>query len=348
MSRVALLPTAGCPFTTAFYFHFFEKYWQDEVDRLFIHFNATVEKEVADFCRDLVTKNDKVVFLYENRLLSMFVALTQLVEASGEDHVLFIHDDAIILRRGVVDKYFGMVESGEYDAVGTPRGCCDPLISDQTIKKFKLSEEESKGGPNFWMCFFFCKRSDVDKTDKNFGPYHGFKGGSYVKELDWVVPDVSAPGLGHDVGVWFSIQMRSLGLRFKYTEVKGPSGREFEDYREKKGQFAGDVEWLHLTSLSRSMYSEYIDENDIPIGNRKRVNVRPIPFTPQEWHRGWNHERKAGWWVMIMERFWDDLEPIAEFRDLYRDAVYRYHRRSGLNLSRVNQLATIYKELVKL
>ena len=343
MSRVALLPTAGCPFANAFYFHFFERYWQNDVDRLFIHFNSPVEKEVADFCRGLVTRNDKVVFLYKDDLLYHGNALTPLFEASNEDYILFIEEDAPILQHGVVDKYFKMVENEEYNAVGVPRGCCSSCLTERVVERFGPSVED-KLQVNFWPCFFFCKRGDVEKTDKNFGG-KTFNDGDYIKELDWTVP---AGGVASDTFVWFSVQMRSLWLSFKHATAKGNTGHDIEEYESKTGQFAEPLEWLHVGSLSLPMYTDYVDGNNIPIGLRKRAGSLPVPPKKYVGVDQQFLEMKAGWKAMIMERFWSDLEPIAEFRDLYKDAFYQRCYFDGLDMDRVKKRALIYKELLKL
>ena len=189
-----------------------------------------------------------------------------------------------------------------------------------------------------------CKRSDVEKTDKNFHR-RLFEKGEYIEELDWVCP---TEDIGNDTFVWFSIQMRALGLRFKHVQMPPTVGKEMEDYRRRRRHFAKGVEWVHVSSLSMMMYASYIDENDIPIGLRRRPYARPVPFTPRVGQDLWNQERKAAWKLMIMERFWEDLEPIAGFRDLYKEAAERLWRRCELDEGRVKGLAKVYKELVKL
>lgn len=340
VSRVALLPTRGDPFTLMLCFHFFEKVWQDEVNRLFILLNSPEEKEVIEFIRKTVTRNPKVVFRYVDHPIDHGPALTEIFKVSNEDIVVFIEADSIIFKKGIVDKYCRLVEAGTYDCVGSPRWCCSNEIVDRMKNLFHLTDIEYPIGANYWPCFFFARRKDLEKTDLNFAGKN-FPAGEYIPQLQWT-PQVPVCG---DTFVWMSIQLRALGLKFLGVEQYHGNAWDFNAYAMKQALFDGTCPWLHNGTLDSAIEDIFTDDKDIPLARRFEDGALPCIPTKMSVIKE-EMERRLSWCLLSVNYFWNDCHEIAEFRDLYKKAIEKYIKRFNLDMLRIMHSMGIYRELI--
>ena len=51
MSRAVLLPTPCDPFLIKYWLENFSRYYEDNIDKLYVHLNSPIEKEVIDYKR---------------------------------------------------------------------------------------------------------------------------------------------------------------------------------------------------------------------------------------------------------------------------------------------------------
>ncbi|TAL40042.1 MAG: hypothetical protein EPN89_20175 [Methylovulum sp.] len=337
-SRIALLPIRGDPFPFKLTFHFFEKIWQDEVDKLFVLLDGPIEIEVVEFIRKFVTKNPKVVFKYIGHPIDHGPALTEMFNASNEDIVIFIESDSVIFKKGIVDKYCKLIEDGSIDCVGSPRGSCDKQIYDREVAHFHLPADIQ---PNYWPCFFFARRKDLQKTDLHFAG-RNFKAGEYIPQLDWTVPSHQ----GTDTFVWMSIQLRALGLRFLNVEQYHGNLHDFHYRQTKTFLFDGICPWLHNGTLDSAIEDVLTDDNDIPLARRKEPGaIKRIPTLNCE--KG-EIERRVSWLLLPLDYFWNECDEISEFRHLYKKAIDKYIDRLGLDRDRIANSIIMYRGLIGL
>lgn len=196
--------------------------WQHTIDKLIIKYNETNHGEALT-C--MINKLDRK---YE--------------------YLLFVESDAIILDPTYVDKCFSLIESGEYDYIGSPRMSCHSQISEAARIKWGLDYGgEGDKGPNFWPNFFFCKHTDLLKTDLNFGS-RNWKPGEYIDILDHTVQGNEI--IGGDTFVWMSIQLR--GLKLKYKEIPQYHSSPYDILHAEQGTnlWDGKCPWFHMGSLS--------------------------------------------------------------------------------------------------
>ena len=190
--------------------------WQDEVDHL---------------RTDLTTK------IHSDKLRDM-------VRESKADYLLLCEDDGIIFKKGIVDKYFKMLESGEFDVIGSQRFSCGQEIARIVTKKFGITYEGlGDHGPAFWPNFFFVKRDLLMQTDLDFFP-HGWKKGEILLGEEMQADDTG------DTMVHLSLQIHNLTNRILYVPQYHASPYDFEEFKNNLGVFDGICPWVHMGSLS--------------------------------------------------------------------------------------------------
>ncbi len=329
-SRCALIPSRGDPITFRLVMYFYEKIWHDEVDKLYINVNSQIDPVVVDFMRKYCTKFPNVVFTHSTNALDHGGSITKMFHESTEDNIVLMEDDSFVYGHGMVDKYFQMIEANAVDACGSLRGCCSGEITDRGKLYFELWDEKFAGGELwFWPCFFFCKRSDLLKTDLNFCG-KGWKPGEYIAPLQWTTP-MEVCG---DTMVYMSMQLRALKLRF-------------HDFPNPYLVGSPDYQWTHTNSLSSFIESMLTDDNDYPLAFRKTARPPVVKETVLIGDPG-EYERKFAWMTMALEKFWDEFEEIKEFRDLYKKGIYKYAERFGFNWGRIEEMKGRYHDAIGL
>lgn len=202
---------------SGFWLKFYER-WQHEVDQLCINHNTSGHGQ----------------------------SLTKLVNETDSEYLMFIEEDGIIFKPGIVDKYFKMLEPGQYDVIGSPRMSCSPKITEIAKNKWDLNYEgEGDKGPNFWPNFFFVKRSILMQTDLNFANKSWQPGEELLGEK-------LTETVAGDTMVSMSLQLRNLVPKERILEIPQyhSSPFDFEDYRNNKNIWDGNCSWFHLGSAS--------------------------------------------------------------------------------------------------
>ncbi len=304
--RIAFLPTIGAdPFVTVAFLDQYERVWQNEVGRLFVLQNGIMTDEIRDFTRWKVGESPNTTFETSGNVLQHGNAILEMFKASTEEYIVLLEDDAFIMDMGLLDKYFGYLEREEFDFVGQPRGCTNHVLMQRMFEVFKFPSAYIQIA-NFWPCMAFGKRSDYLKTSLNFGVF-GLPAGVYIEELDWVVTEE----LKGDTFVWMSLQLRALGLNIFSMP---PSRRE------------GDIgtDWVHFGSLASMTHSFITGDNDIPLPLVDTPSAIPVPLATMNFpdiDAVRRTERKIGTLTIFMEKYWDELAVIPEYRETYKKAI---------------------------
>ncbi len=326
MSRCAFLSAGGDVLLLNLAIHFFKNVWQDEVDKMYICYNGIIEPKVLEFAKKIAV-HPKIEFLYVPYPLGFGLPFTTCFNASKEDLILLLEDDGYIYKKGLVDECFKLIESGEYDMVGSPRRSCSDGIWNKSKEKYNLDYSGIDDvGPNFWPNFFFCKRSDLLKTTLDFGG-HGWAKGEYVKELDFTAENEEAG----DTFVWISMQLRALGLKAKTFNQCHAMPEEIEEYNKKFRNWQGQpFGWIHAGSLS-SGWNGFLDGKYTPT---------PEGYGLQEL------ETRVAFWTIA-----SDIEPfdeIKEFKDKYVAGIIAMIEHYNLDTTRIRKKMNIYKQLLRL
>lgn len=307
----------------------FKRFWVDDVDKLYVLYNADIDPKIAEYVQKRF-EHPKIDFTYVNYCMQFGIPLTTLVQKSKEDIFFLVEDDGYIFRQGFLDNYFKQIESGEYDAIGSPRFSCSNGIAEATKEKYHLDYSGIRDvGPNFWPNFFFVKRSDIMKTDLDFGA-KSWKAGETIPGLNYVCKDVE----GGDTFVWMSIQLRALGLKIKDVLQCHASPDEIEQKEAGTFKWAVPEEfgWIHAGSLSAGWNSFLRGQYPIlPEGN---------DYALQEL------ETRVAFWKIA-----SGLEPyteIKDYKDEYVAGIAKFIEHFQMNLGRINKKMSIYKDLLGL
>lgn len=123
-TRAAILPFPGDPFLLTYWLKMFDEVWGQDVDKLYIYLNSSVEKVVVDYIRDLCNARPKISFQYNDKQIEHGDAINRTLDIVEEELVMLIEDDAFIFKPKTVDYCFNLLETGEAEIVGSKRGSC--------------------------------------------------------------------------------------------------------------------------------------------------------------------------------------------------------------------------------
>jgi hypothetical protein len=320
------MSAGGDPFIALFALKLFKERWYNEVDKFYICYNnnCNVPQDVVDEFREAV-KDPKVVLLYFPNGIGNGKPIEMMAKVATEDLVMLLEDDGFIFTPGIVDKCFKQIESGEVDAVGSPRFACGFEVSELLKKKYNLDYSGSGDrGPNYWPNFFFCKRKDLLKTDLDFASYTFYKGKFYPELGGTITKD----GEYGDTFVWTCIQMRFLGVRFGSVEQKHASPYEFDDKLNSKGNWVSPIPWIHGGSLSTS-WGGYLSGM--------------MPNFTDDYGKQEIETRVAFWTICAQE-----IKGFGAFKYQYAVGIEKLIENAKLNEDRINLKIDIYKELMKI
>ncbi len=322
--RSVFLPARGDPFVLQMSFYLFDHVWQDEVDKLYLTTNGTVEKEVVDFIRGQAAKNPKIVYDNIPYDTDHGTVLGKMLDKSTEDYIMLAEDDGFCYGKGAIDRCFKMIESGEYDMVGSPKWQNTNKFKADAIRHLKLTPQEEIEGAGFWSTFFFVKRSDVMKTDRHFGSI-GWNEGDYIKPIDCVAEARECA----DVNMWMSVQLRDLGLK---PYILPP----IDD------RFRPEFPFLHTGSLSGFMLSTFTDDRDIPLFKRKFEIQIPAIHTELPIPKSM-FEKKFAWITLCLRKFENEFLPIDEFKKEYIKSMHKYGDKFGIDWHLVESYSREYE-----
>ncbi len=345
LSRAALLPTPGDPFLVGLWLKSFENIWSREVDKLYVHVNSYLDAETVGALLERLKSHPKVVVLYDDCMVDHGNSMARLTRECAEDLVMFIEDDAFILKKGAVDSCFRQIEDGRFDLLGSPRGCCSADLYDRGMKLFGEPKIGFDCGPNFWPNFLFCRRADLLRTDLRFGA-HTFKEGDFIPALDYAVEGSSAHG---DTFVWGSLQMRGLGLKCGLIEQHKVHPNDFDEHHRRENCFSSHAPWFHSGNLSGSLHSWLRGPDGMPLGGPKSSLAADMSVTPEE-AKGHglqdDFERRVTYLSIAWESAAGDYPSLGAFARRYKQAVDLFVHRYNLRPDMIGRRIKIYKELL--
>jgi len=324
MSRCCFVSMGGDPFLALMSLRMFKERFYDEIDRFYACYNAIIDPKIVDYLAKQFD-DPKIEWVYVDHPLGFGQPINRCLEKCNEDLILLLEDDGLVFEKGRLDALFKRIESGEVDAIGSPRFSCSNEIAEATKVKYNLDYSGTGDkGPSFWPNFFFVKREDLNKTDLDFAG-KGWKSGERIEELDMTCKEEQAG----DTFVWTCIQLRAMGLRFLDVLQNHASPTEIEDIPLKRyNHDYGFQGWIHGGSLSSGWNGFLLN-----------------PPSAQEGLAIQEFETRAAFWDLI-----SDIEhvPDVEFTKRYKQGIDDFIREGGLDRGRVEQKKTFYKNLLGL
>jgi len=326
-----VLPTPGDPYITAIWLESYKKFWAGDIDQLYVCINSGVEESVFQYTVDMFHAVGAKI-LTARQLLSHGPALGQLIDLCQEDFVFIAEDDFYIQRQGDLAKWFSIVETGQADAVVSLRGCCSEEIISHTARRFGL-RGRAAAQPNFWPSLCVIKKSNLVKTDGNYGA-KTFKAGEPIPQIN-LTPTKTTGG---DTFVWASIQLRALGLSFYYED----QNRLIDVIR--RGQYPPP--WIHVGSSSTSLGGGLLDEEMHSLGHYSQDATFRFPPVPDR-NILEHFERKYAFWY-IARHHWPIPEnvPASYFNGVYADAITRAIHGCNLRQAEVDRHCQMFLQIL--
>ena len=325
MTKAALLSTCCDPFTTSLCLKFWKERWYSEVDHFYINLNnhCKVPPEVIGEFMQYWANEPKITFIYHSTGKGNGPPQVELLKICETDLILLLEEDFFIFESGVVDGYFKKIESGEADILGSPRYTYGE-VADAAKKMYNLDYSGiGDRGFGYWPTGFYCKKSDLLKTDLDFGSKE-YKAGAYYKELDHTFTETSYT----DTFTWASLQLRYLGLKSIEIPQYHASPFEIEEYEKKELKWAEKPGYIHGGSLSAG-WGGYL-QNSTPDTN-DNSSMQEI-------------ETRCAFWQIASET----TEGFDSFKKDYQDGIIRLIERANLDNSRIEIKKKIYRDLMKI
>lgn len=346
-SRAAILPYPGDPFLLNYWLTLFDRFWSDEVDKLYIYANSPIftDPKVKAYVEKR-TNHPKIHLIVYPEQVEHGEVINRTLDAVQEDLVMLVEDDGFIFKKGVVDWAFSKIEIGEADIVASKRGSCGLEISKRAQELWGLAYEgEGDQGCNFWPNFFFTKKEILTFTDRNFGA-RMWKAGERIEALNYVCETDQAG----DTLVNTSLQLRAMNYRIATVPQYHGHPMDLEHYRDGKYLFDGQAPWTHIGSLSSGIGGILRDEYDRPLSRShlpleegaKQECQLPLEWCKTDMERG-EWERRIQWWL----KFYQDRQigEIEELAEKYINAIDRVIYQYKLNRKNINKRQRAYATL---
>lgn len=335
MTRACLISACGEPLLASFCIELLKKNAWDEFDTLYICFNNYAEAPTeaqAEFMARYIN-DPKIRIIYWPSQLGYGKPIAKMLAVCEEDLICLLEDDGFIVKPGFLDSAFKQIENDHVDALGSPRFSCGQEIAEALKLKYKLDYSGyGDKGPAYWPNFFFCKRTDLLKTDCDFGP-HGFEKGETYKELNHTMKETEAG----DTFVWTSIQLRFLskydpeqrkvvGLKIGEIPQNHSDPYDIDLFEKKEGKWAAPgPSYIHGGSLSTVKYLQGVT----PPGMENEINKLEI-------------ESRVAWWCLIVE----SVTGYDEYKQKTAVGILDLIRNAGLDNPRIGEKIRIYQSLL--
>ena len=326
--RSVFVSSCSDPFLLMFVYKLFKERFYDEVDELMVNVNnhVGVPQNVVSEILSRLSQDKKVSIIYHPRGIGNGVPITEMTLISKADNIMLLEDDGFIFESGIVNQCFQNIESDLTDAVGSPRFSCGNEVAEASKIKYGLDYSAyGDQGPNFWPCFFFCKRKDLLKTDLNFASYT-WQQGVYSKELNHTFKEINHG----DTFVWVCVQLRALGLRFHNIPQHHADVYEIESKEKKEMNWHPSQQpfkWLHGGSLSAG-WGGYLSGRIPDVSNDS---------AKQEM------ETRCALWTLCS----DYIFGFDDFRDQYKKGIELLINNANLDRVRIKQKYSLYRELMR-
>ena len=317
MTRAALLPAGSDPYLLAYWLRHYRA-WADEVDELLIGACGLSNEEALYLVR-LARGLPHVRFGWSPDRTDHGAVIGRLVGMTDATHVLLCEDDAYIRQPGVVDAMFRRIESGETDAIGSPRGNASGVLIERAKDLWGEVPTVStgEGGWSCYPCTFFARRADLLATDRHFGA-HGWTSGEWIPGLEMASPGDTAA----DTFACTTWQLRRAGLRIALEP----------GYRTDKAKMGGwSPPWFHVGSLSTGWRGTFgIPESDY---------ATALASLDDRYEQA----KRASWW----QRAWEAAAPgIPGHHAEYGRALTRWMADAGVSAGDVAEWRRAFDHLV--
>ena len=334
-SRAALYLTMGEPYLNELWFELFKKNGMDDIDMLYVAVDP-VREDIPENNRKyfikLFTGYPNVTILH-NPKASLTSALQTLYRNCKEKHYVLIQDDCFLLQKGAMNHYFDLVETEQYDIVGSPlRNYTPQSLHNQLIDQYAGDDKDWEfypfrhAGYSYWQNMVFGKTRDMWDTGTKFdyGGYGPEKKVGYIDE-----PFTESVGL--DIFVPEILMHRKAGKRMGYNDQVHLTRDDLQDYLNRRGGFTGNAPWVHLGGFS-NWYGDIVQ-------HLKQVKTTDGGVIAE-------YERRVAWYVLFTFWYPQVKKALPEWTKRVNNYIIHCRGAYGFNKRDFQKRLQIYGELV--
>lgn len=358
MTRAVLVGTNAYPFLMRFWYELFVKYWQDEVDTVYIAVSEPEHHTTWKYIRDLLSRHPKIRVIRTG--INWPKSINQVAQTITEDSILVMHDDTFVFQSGIVDKYFKIVENtGKIVTPITPIFTPKDLVEELMVRKFPdqvpfASSDTTDTGYSFYCNFFFMPKALFDKTTKDFGAYV-VEVSDYCEYLDWT-PLVRP--INSDTNFKLCLELLAKGAQFHPIErmeianiYNNPDPiQSLWDMQEAgTGPFNPDAGWIHLQSMAYHIHDLYYD-----LGVRETLQEKSggqvLPkIHEKETEFGiaantWSLTTRLAWLHIFMNEY--EYNDLNDYWQHARKQIAYIIEAAGVDPDSVDQFIKIFRQLI--
>lgn len=339
-SRAAFLPTPGDPFMLHYWLENYKK-WRHHIDKLYVCINTPIGGDAEVYMRNLCREAGAEV-IYFNNQVQHGDCLNECLKVCKEDLVLFVEDDAYVVKPDIIDYCFSQIESGNVDLIGGKRGSCATEILQKASEVWGIPYDGwGDQGCNFWPCWLFTKRKILERTDRNFNA-KGWNAGEEVPGIG-LITDKTIYG---DTLVNTSLQLRAMipADRIR-TLLQYHAGQiDISDYENQTGLFDGVCPWVHIGSLSSGICGVITDEQNRSLAYSKVTEPKEECALKPEWCKNEMEQMEWARRVAFWMRYYDTREigKLDELAEQYYAGLMRILSVYKISIKKVRQMQSIY------
>ena len=268
-TRAVLLGTNAYPLLMRYWFEIFTQRWQDEVDKVYIAISKPEHMSAWYYTKKMLQSHKKIEVLEFNT--GWPDSINQAAGIISEDLIFVPHDDTFLLKPGVLDKYFQIIEDDPNTVVTpltpifTPKDTVEELMRYRYPSQTPFTVAETGETGYSWYCnMFFISRELLARTNRDFGEWH-VKIGDYEPNLDWT--PLASP-FGADTNFKMTLELLRAGVKVhgikKYElahlyNEKEPRKALNTMIKEKQGVFSDEADYIHLQTMAYHIHGLYFD-----------------------------------------------------------------------------------------
>jgi hypothetical protein len=306
--RIALLPSSGNPYVLGLWLRSFQRFWRDEVDKLYATVAVPIEQPVMEYVASELAAAGAIVVPIPglHHSIEHGEAIAWLLEHCEDGVLLLIEEDCFVLGPGEIGSCFSRIEGGEFDIVASLRGPASDGLRTRAKQVFDLATE-----PFFAPNLFFARRSLLAGTDRHFSARR-WDVGDRIEPVDLVCEQDECC----DTFVWASLQLWPSNPRVFAIHQYHASLSDIADHRAGRGLFEKAPPWVHFGALAGGVHV-MMDQEGMVIAYRELRAPGHMDDVTQL--SAPDYEKKLAMWTLCREHF-----PIRDAAAAYYNSVFGY------------------------
>lgn len=358
-TRAVLLGTNAYPFLIRYWYELFDKVWQDEVDMVYIAVSKPEHESAWGYTKKVLSSHPKIRLFETNT--DWPKSINTVVREVKEDLLFVPHDDTFIFKKGVLDKYFKIVEkTGKVVTpithIFTPQDLVRELMKVKYPNQVPFENDEyvTETGYSFYCNFFFVDMDLMRQTSMDFGEWH-VNIGEYEPLLDWAPLTTN---FGADTNFKLCLELLRAGAEF-YAIPKCEiatiynSPEPLETLKEMLepviGKFDRSNGWIHLQTMAYHIYGLYFDQGrrealELQSGGEVLPLIHNLSGQIGQHAFKWDLTMKLAWIYEFMSVA--DYSGMQKYLDHTKKELEYIIKYVGLNKNNIKEFQNIFHKLI--